>query len=142
MIPHQADAVRTARRATNIDPGLAHAYTILGFAELINLDYEQAEASFETAIGFDQAAPLPRLGLGLSLIRRGSLEAGRREIEIAVLLSPNDALVRSYVAKAYFDERRAPLSLGQLALAKVLNPVEPTAFLYLALNIIYNYKRI
>lgn len=127
---NQPAALEAARRATDLQPDLSHAHTVLGFSQLMNFDLDQAEASFETAISRDEAAPLPRLGLGLALIRQGQLEAGRREIEIAVLLDPNDAILRSYVAKAYFDERREPLSGMLLDLAKELDSTEPTPWLY------------
>lgn len=127
---NQSAALEAARRATDLQPDLSHAHTVLGFSQLMNLDLAQAEASFETAISRDEAAPLPRLGLGLALVRQGQLAAGRREIEIAVLLDPNDAILRSYVAKAYFDERREPLSGLLLDLAKELDSREPTPWLY------------
>ncbi|MDH3508892.1 MAG: FecR domain-containing protein, partial [Gammaproteobacteria bacterium] len=123
-----------AQRATSLQPGLAHAHTVLGFARLLNLTLADARQSFETALALNAAAPLAHLGLGLTLIRGGELEAGRREIELAVLLDPNDALARSYVAKAYHEERRGALPAAQLALAKTLNPAEPTPWLYDALR--------
>ena len=57
-------------------------------------------AAFEKAIELDQAAPLPRLGLGLAKIRKGCLEEGRKEIEIAVSLDPDNSLIRSYLGKS------------------------------------------
>jgi tetratricopeptide (TPR) repeat protein len=129
-----AGGLDAANRAVTLNPGLAHAHTVLGFAELMNLNLIEARQSFETAIDLDAAAPLPRLGSGLALIRAGDLDAGRREIELAVLLTPNNALARSYVANAYYDERRDELPTTQLALAKNLDPTEPTPWLYDALQ--------
>jgi hypothetical protein len=47
---------------------------------------------------------MPRLGLGLAIIRDGDLKAGREQIEIAVALDPTNSLTRSYVGKAYYEE--------------------------------------
>lgn len=127
-------ARQSARRAAELDPALSHAPTVLGFAELMNLRFSDAESSFRRAIVLDQSAPLPRLGLGLALIRRGELEAGRAELELAVLLSPNDAILRSYVAKAYFDEQRESLSEVLLDLAQRLEADEPTSWMYAGLQ--------
>jgi tetratricopeptide (TPR) repeat protein len=127
-------ARQSARRAAELDPALSHAPTVLGFAELMDLRFGQAESSFRRAISLDQSAPLQRLGLGLTLIRRGELEAGRAELELAVLLSPNDAILRSYVAKAYFDERRESLSEVLLDLAQDLDVDEPTSWVYAGLQ--------
>jgi tetratricopeptide (TPR) repeat protein len=126
-------ARESARRAAELDPGLPHARTVLGFADLMDLRFADAETSFRSAISLDQAAPLPRLGLGLALIRRNRLEAGRAELELAVFLSPNDAIVRSYVAKAYYDERREALSALLLELAQGLDADEPTSWIYAGL---------
>ena len=114
----------------SIDPQSTSAWVARGFAALADGGIDQARASFERAIEADSAAPLPRVGLGIALVRRGDLAAGREQIESAVLLDVNDSLLRSYVAKAYFDELRFALSESQLAQAKVLDPEDPTAWLY------------
>ena len=61
-------------------------------------------------------------------------KAGRREIEIAVGLDSGNALLRSYLGKAYFEENRAPLDATQLGIAKSLDPLDPTPYLYDALR--------
>ncbi|MCZ6853856.1 MAG: FecR domain-containing protein, partial [Gammaproteobacteria bacterium] len=127
------EALTAAQTAASLDPGTARTQTVLGFAYLTRLDLEQATAAFRTAITLDQAAPLPRLGLGLAMIRDGDLAAGRGEIEIAVILDPGNALVRSYVGKAYYDERRDELAESQLAIAKDLDPLDPTPWFYNAI---------
>jgi len=57
-------------------------------------------------------------GIGLAKIRYNQLTEGRREIEIAALLDPNNALIRSYLGKAYFEEKTRPLDAVQFAMAK------------------------
>ena len=42
--------------------------------------------------------------------------------------------MRSYLGKAYFEEKRDPLSADQLALAKKLDPKDPTPWLYDAIR--------
>ena len=51
---------------------------VLGFAALTRIDISEAKAAFERAIELDSANPLPRLGLGLAIIRSGDLDAGGR----------------------------------------------------------------
>jgi hypothetical protein len=77
---------------------------------------------------------LPRLGLGLAKIRGGDLKAGRAEIEIAASLDPNNSLIRSYLGKAYFDERRGKLAANQFDIAKKLDPLDPTPWFYDAIH--------
>ena len=90
--------------------------------------------AFEKAIVFDQSDPLPRLGLGLAKIRDGDLKAGRAEIEIAAALDPNNSLIRSYLGKAFFDEKRTKLDEPQFAIAKELDPQDPTPWFYDAIR--------
>jgi len=52
------------------------------------------------------------LGLGLAKIREGELSEGSRDIEVAASLDPNNALVRSYLGKAYFEEKRPQVTHG------------------------------
>ncbi len=119
-----------ANKAVRIDPLLAHTQTVLGFSSLRDVNLDDAESAFKQAIRLDSAAPLPHLGLGLVKIRRGDLTAGREEIETASLLDPNNALLRSYMGKAYYEEKRGKLASEQFAMAKQLDPNDPTAWFY------------
>ena len=127
-------ARQTAQRAAEIAPRLACAQSVLGFAHLTRIEIAEAEQAFNQSIELDQAAPLPRLGLGLAMIRRGELAAGRRQIEIAASLSPANSLIRSYLGKAYYEEKRGPLDATQLAMAKELDPNDPTPWFYDAIR--------
>jgi len=129
-VGHLAQAESAARTAATLSPNLARAHTMLGFAQLTRIETKGAETAFLAAIRLDQADPLPRLGLGLAKIRGGDLAAGREQIEIATALGPTDSLTRSYLGKAYFDERRSTLASTQFRLAKELDPNDPTPWFY------------
>jgi tetratricopeptide (TPR) repeat protein len=123
-----------AKEAVARNPDLARTQTVLGFAYLTKIKTRDSKNAFERAIALDQADPLPRLGLGLAKIRDGDLEDGRVEIEIAASLNPNNSLIRSYLGKAYFDEKRDKLAGDQFALAKELDPLDPTSWFYDAIR--------
>jgi tetratricopeptide (TPR) repeat protein len=127
-------ALEAARQAVARNPDLARTQTVLGFAHLTRMEIAAAKSAFEKAIALDQADPLPRLGLGLAKIRAGALEAGRQDIEVATSLDPNNSLIRSYMGKAYFEERQDALAGSQLAMAKELDPKDPTAWFYDAIR--------
>ncbi len=78
---------------------------------------------------------MPRLGLGLAKIRKGALAEGRAELETAVALDSNQSLLRSYLGEAYFEEKRPPLDAEQFAIAKQLDPLDPTPWLYNAIRL-------
>jgi tetratricopeptide (TPR) repeat protein/opacity protein-like surface antigen len=119
-----------AQKAVALEPNLSRTQTVLGFAFLTEVKTAQAREAFDNAITFDQADPLPRLGLGLSKIRDGRLEDGGRDLEIAASLDPNNSIVRSYLGKTYYEEKRSPLDEREYATAKQLDPKDPTPYFY------------
>lgn len=123
-------ALQAANRAVELAPDQAQPLITQGFAQLIMQNTESAKQSFEQAAAIDQAAPLPRLGLGLVEIRRGNLETGRRQLETAANLDPGNALIRSYLGKAYYAERSGSRAATQFALAKEFDDLDPTAWFY------------
>jgi ferric-dicitrate binding protein FerR (iron transport regulator) len=153
MLGYRDRARKAAKLARALAPELARVQTVLGFAELAEINTSRAKRAFRRAIDLDSANPLPRFGLGLSTIRAGDLEKGRRDIEIAVALDPNNALLRSYLGKAYFDERTTnpltyveqlvndfpnqenTLAAEQFAISKQLDPNDPTPWLYNAIRL-------
>ena len=46
----------------------------------------------------------------------------------------NDPIIRSYLGKAYFEEKREPLPSTQFELAKELDPADPTPWFYDAIR--------
>ncbi len=123
-------ALAAAHRATAVAPSLGRTQVVMGFAALSVVDITGAKAAFQKAIEVGSDDPLAHLGLGLAQVRAGDLHGGRAEIETAAALSAVNPIVRSYLGKAYFDERRESLAGEQFALAKDLDPLDPTAFLY------------
>ena len=127
-------ALAAARRAVAVALKQSRAHVVLGFAELARLRTSAAKASFGRAIELESSNPLARLGLGLAKIREGDLEEGRHDLETAAALDVSDAVVRSYLGKAYFEEKRSRLAGEQFALAKQLDDSDPTPYLYDAIR--------
>ena len=123
-------ALDAAKQAVDLEPNLARTQMVLGFAYLTQVKTTDSRAAFESAIALDQADPLARLGLGLAKIRDGDLDAGGREIEIAASHDPNNALIRSYLGKTYFEKKLTGLDEREYAIAKELDPNDPTPWFY------------
>ncbi|AUM11818.1 FecR domain-containing protein [Ketobacter alkanivorans] len=109
-----------------------------GFVDLFNHHYKQAESLFRSAIKADSENPQARLGMGLVLLRQGELEAGRMQLEYAVSLDPARSVLRSYLGRAYFEEKRDDEASVQWALAKQLDPQDPTAYYYEGVRKLYS----
>ena len=116
--------------AESLAPNLSLTQTVLGFAFLAQVKIESSKEAFGKAITLDQAAPLPRLGLGLAKIRQGDLDGGGRDIEIAASLDSANSLVRSYLGKTYYEKKRIPLDEREYKIAKELDPNDPTPWFY------------
>ena len=126
-------ALAAGQESVRLKPTLGRTQTVLGFANLVRIDTLAAKASFERAIELDAGDPLPRLGLGLAKIREGDMAGGRQEMDIAAILDPRNSLIRSYLGKAYFEEKRNGLAGEQFGRAKKLDELDPTPHFYDAL---------
>lgn len=130
------DASRVADQAVARDAYEPRALTVRGFARMARNEARLAIADFDQAVDIDSTDPLARVGLGLATIRSGNLQVGREHLEIASALDPSNSLIRSYLGKVYATESptsRGPLAEAQLALARDLDPQDPTPSLYRAL---------
>ncbi len=125
----RADASRALERAPN-DP---RALTVLGFIELARLRSADAAKLFERAIAADSGYAMAHLGLGIARMRLRDLHGGREEMQVASVLDPGDSLLRSYLGKAYYEEKREGEAGKELAEAKRLDPSDPTPWLYSAI---------
>jgi tetratricopeptide (TPR) repeat protein len=153
MLGYRERALKAAKKARKLAPELERVETVLGFAALAAIDIGKAKQAFRQAIELNSADPRARFGLGLATIRGGDLEEGRGDIELAVGLDPDDSLLRSYLGKAYFEERTTDpakylrelftnfpnqentLAAEQYAIAKRLDPNDPTPWLYNAIRL-------
>lgn len=130
MLGERRRANEAAATAKRLAPDLARTQLVLGYAALTAFRKTEARVAFERAIELSSSDPLAHLGLGLTEISQGHLAEGRQRIEVAVGLDSNSALLRAYLGKAYFEEKRGPLDSEQYAIAKGLDPLDPTAYLY------------
>ena len=118
MFGYRKRAREAAETGVQLAPDLERVHLVFGFTALTEFRTKVAREAFTRAIELDSADPLARFGLGLAIIRDGALAEGRRYLEMAVGLNSTNSLLRSYLGKAYFEEKRGPLDAKQFALAK------------------------
>lgn len=140
MLDNKSEALAAADNAVAAGPTLARSHMVRGFVALSNPNSDTAQASFEKAISLDSSDPMSHLGVGLSKIRDGKLAEGRKDLEAAVALDSNNALLRSYLGKAYFEEKRSPLDEQQYDIAKSLDAQDPTPLFYNAIQLQTNNR--
>lgn len=116
-------------------PQAALTHRAQGFAALLRIDLAAARAAFRRTLDLDPADPVAHLGLGLTQIRSGHLDDGRVQLETAVSLDPLQSLLRTYLGKAYYDERREARAATAFDIAADLDPKDPTPWLYRAIQL-------
>ena len=129
-----SDAWRALDQGLKLTPRNAQAHALRGFLLSAQNDIEAARKSFERATQLDGALGNGWLGLGLTKIRQGQLAAGRSDLLMAVTVEPTRSFLYSYHAKAIGLEESIDLAAKDLALAKQLDPADPTPWLYSAIH--------
>ncbi len=131
---HYTEAKQAVEHARSIQSDHPRALLMMGFVALFELDLTTAEQQFTKAIEADSNNPDAWLGLGLAQLRDGKLETGRQSLEIAVSLAPTHSLLRSYLGRAYFEEKREIDANEQWLLALDFDSKDPTPPFYLGVN--------
>ena len=130
---------RLKEAMTALDAGLelapqnAQALALKGFILAAQNQPQAAMLWFNHAIDQDSALGNAWLGRGLTRIRLGDKAGGRADLLVAAALEPQRAELRSYLGKAFANSGDDLRAEKELALAKKLDPNDPTAWLYSAL---------
>ncbi|TVR64724.1 MAG: TonB-dependent receptor, partial [Candidatus Competibacteraceae bacterium] len=129
------EAVAVAERARALAPDDALVHTIWGFLQLARNRVPDAHLAFREAITRDSTLALPRVGLGLILFRWNETDAAVAELRKATLLEPRVSLYQSYLGKAFYEVKQDAWAEQTLALAKALDPRDPTPWFYDAVRL-------
>jgi outer membrane receptor protein involved in Fe transport len=128
-----AAALEALDTALKFSPRNAQGLALRGFLLAAKNRNAESLKAFDEAIAIDGALGNGWLGRGLVKIRMGRGAEGREDLQVAATLEPQRAVLRSYLGKA-FSHTWDPARAGkELALAKKLDPNDPTAWLYSAL---------
>lgn len=130
------EAERALDRSLLLGPRNAQALTLKGFMLAARNQTAAAMTWFDQAIEVDGALGNAWLGRGLCRIRqgkKGSLAAGRADLQTAAALEANRSFLRSYLGKAWSEAGDDTLAARELALARRLDQHDPTPWLYAAL---------
>ena len=143
--------VRLCRRATEIDPGYARAWALMGYAQgIAAYNYGRAgddgSAATERAIEIDPDLAEPYATRARAMKSRGDTAAAFAEIEHALRLDPDSNEVNSVAAEMYYDARRfadAVVCFAKVAAASEADYSSPGVMMsaYLALGDTENARR-
>jgi tetratricopeptide (TPR) repeat protein len=127
-------ALEALGRAQKLSPRLPSAASLDGFISLAANHPHEALGYFDKALGLDDSFPMAWLGRALAEAALGDDHEARRNLQIAAVLEPQRGLFRSYLGKAWSQTGDDKLAERDFALAKQLDPADPTAWLYSALH--------
>ena len=125
-------ARESADRARALAPRHAAVVALDGFLQAARGDVNGALAQFDRAIKLDGGLGNGWLGRGLCRIRRGEIAAGLMDLQTAAVVEPQRSLFRSYLAKGYAVRHWTDLARREVLLARDLDPMDPTPWLYSA----------
>ena len=128
------DAAKALDRGIRLAPRNAQAHALRGFLLAAQNQIGKARESFDEAIALDGALGNAWLGRGLTSIRKGHEEEGRRDMQIAAALEPNRSILRSYLGKAFSQVGNKAKANLELERGQKLDPNDPTPWLYSAIQ--------
>jgi tetratricopeptide (TPR) repeat protein len=130
---HTRRALAAVARGLSLTPENARGHALRGY--LLSADNRIADArlAFEEAIRLDGAFGNGWLGLGLTKIKSGEIEAGRQDLQTAATVEPTSSIFHSYLGKAFSREGLVDRAQKDLEFAALLDPNDPTPHLYSAI---------
>lgn len=130
---HTTRALAALDRALELSPRNAQALALKGFLLAAGNQVAAALGWFDQAIALDGGLGNAWLGRGLCKVRQGRVREGKDDLQVAVTVEPQRALLRSYLGKAYSVAGNNRQARKELDLAKTADPNDPTSWLYSAL---------
>lgn len=123
------------QRAIELAPRLAPAHALQGFIRLEQGEVLAAREAFDRARELDAAFGPAWLGNGLVLMQERKFVAARTALQVAAALEPQRGLFRAYLGKAASELGNSRVAEKEFQLAERLDPNDPTAWLYSALDL-------
>jgi tetratricopeptide (TPR) repeat protein len=128
------EALKALEQGLQLGPRNAQGHALKGFLLSAQNRMEPARDSFNQAIQIDGALGNAWLGRGLTYIRQGKDQLGRRDLQLAAVLEPNRAIFHSYLGKAFSQVGDVADANRELIRAQQIDPNDPTPWLYSAIE--------
>lgn len=133
-LEHLSASKKALERARELAPRHPQLKVIEGFMALESQKASRALALFTEAITLDGALGSAWLGRALAQEQLGHPDEGHRDLQTAAALEPQRSLFRSYLGKAWAQAGLSKEADKDLAMARRLDPLDPTPWYYEALH--------
>lgn len=99
-----ADAIKCFKRATQLQPQLAHSYSLLGHEYLDAEQYDDATTAFRRALQVDARHYIALVGLGRVQERLGKFEVAMRNYMSAERINPTNGVLLTHIARVSLNK--------------------------------------
>jgi len=126
-------AKRAARKAVEIDPGVADGYTVLGFVSACDRDWATAESVFRHAIQLNPGNSLAHSWYALCLTGVGRSDEAIASIREAQQIDPLSLAFHHHAAWVHYHARRYDEAIAYCREALEMEPNFPLCAIWLGL---------
>ena len=111
-------AIKFFKRASQINPSFAYAYTLEGHEYVENENYIKAAECYKQALNYDERHLNAWWGLGHIQLKEQNYSEAIKFFKKAAEINPNSAIIHFYLASAYIQNRDMNSALKYLQLAE------------------------
>jgi len=115
-------ALRCFKRATQLDPNFAYAYTLQGHEHVSNEEYEKALTSYRQAISADRRHYNAYYGIGRVYEKLGNYDKAYTHFHSASLINPTNAVLICCIGNVLEKQRQTVQALHYFSKATELAP--------------------
>lgn len=115
-------ALKCFKRATQLDPKFAYAFTLRGHEHVTNEEYEQALTAYRQAISADKRHYNAYYGIGRVQERLGDYEKALTHFQAAQSINPNNAVLVSWIGTVLERQKQIMPALKAYTKAVELAP--------------------
>lgn len=115
-------ALKCFKRATQLDPKFAYAFTLQGHEHVTNEEYEQALTAYRQAISADRRHYNAYYGIGRVQERLGDYEKAFTHFQAAQSINPNNAVLMSWIGTVLEKQKQIMPALRAYSKAVELAP--------------------
>ncbi|KAF2139095.1 uncharacterized protein K452DRAFT_300657 [Aplosporella prunicola CBS 121167] len=115
-------AIRCFKRATQLNPDFAYAYTLQGHEHIANEEFDKALLAYRHAVAADSRHYNGWYGLGRVYERLGKYDIAEKHYKAAAQINPTNAVLIVCVGVVLEKSRKAAAALRQYGIACELDP--------------------
>lgn len=132
-------SIKFLKRAIQVDPYFAYAYTLLGHELVATDEIENAMNAFRNAYKFDTRHYNALYGIGMIYYRQEKYSFAQDHYRRALEISPDNPVLMCHLAIAHNASKRVPAAIEMLKKASALDPSNALVKFHLS-SIYYSIK--